>query len=256
METVMTLPLRRSRTGRAAGLLVAALGLVAVGAGVPATAAPVAASAPTVAAAEPGDQLSTLWAAFELGSLSAWSAVSNVTLSPLYAVNGAFGARAVTTPDQGGYLYWDNAAVLQGQRYARIRGWVQVASAVDGPDVGVMTVKNNVGSRHFDIFRDSSTGKWRWDLYRGDNASSTMDAELGRWYFIEALVDFGGVGGTTYRAQVRIDGVDQPAIVSTDEVGTTVRSAWFGGRQTGQTNTRLYDSLVLDVGSTPFGFTR
>lgn len=252
----MSFSVRRSRRARTAASLAAALGLVAVGAAAPATATPTATSTSTVAAADPLDALTTLWGSFEAGSLGAWSATSNVILSPGYAENGLFGARAISTPERGGYLSWDSAAVAQGTRYARIRGWVKVAAGGDGPDVGVMAVKNSVGGHHFDIVRDSSEGKWRWDLFRDDHASSTMDAKIGRWYYIEALVDFGGVTGSTYRAQVRIDGIDQPTIVSTDEVGATVRSAWFGGPSLGQSNTRLYDSLVLDVGDTPFAFSR
>lgn len=229
--------------GRAVTSLAAALCLVVGGAVAP-------------AAAEPDDAQTTLWAAFEAGTLSAWSATSNVILSPGYAASGAFGARAVSTASRGGYLSWDSDAVAQGERYARIRGWVKVAAASGSTDTGVMTVKNGSGRHHFDIFRDTSEGTWRWDLFRDDYALSTMTADIGRWYYIEALVDFGGVGGTTYRAQVRIDGIDQPTIVSTGEVGTTVRSAWFGEPQPGRTNTRLYDSLVLDVGNTPYSFTR
>jgi hypothetical protein len=252
----MIFSVRRSRGLGAAASLAAVLGLVVIGAGAPASATPTVTSAATVAAAEPLDALTTLWGSFEAGSLGAWSSTSNVVLSPGYAMTGAFGARATSTPDRGGYLYWDNAAVAQDHRYARVRGWVKVAAATDGPDVGVMTVKNTVGGHHFDVFRDSSAGKWRWDLFRGDHAYSTMDAEVGRWYFIEALVDFGGPTGSTYTARVRIDGIDQPTIVSTDEVGATVKSAWFGGPALGQSNTRLYDSLVLDVGDTAFSFSR
>lgn len=250
----MSLRDRRSVGLRAAAALTAVLGIVAVDA--PAQAGPVDTGTSTVLAAPADGGATTLYGGFENGNTTKWSDSDGVTVSSLFARAGDVGARAVTTPLQGGYLCWDDSDVAQGRRYARIRGWVQVASALPGQSVGVLSVKNAAGEHHFDFFLDPSSGKWRWDLWRGDHAFSTMDAEPGQWYYVEALVDFGGPAGTTYTAQVRIDGVDQPTIVSTGQEGSTVRAAWFGGRQSGLTNTRLYDSLGLDVGGSPFDFTR
>lgn len=141
-------------------------------------------------------------------------------------------------------------------RYGRIAGWVKIDSYQPGETVAIMTLKNGNGFDHFDLFRDKWSGKWRYDLSRSDSAMSTMEAETGRWYFIEVLVDFGGLGGSRYNAQVRIDGVNQPTIQSTLEVGTTVRAAWFGNYNADQTNTRHYDSLAVEVSDTPLPFIR
>jgi hypothetical protein len=208
------------------------------------------------AAEAAGSGSTSLRAGFESGTFDAWSAVNSTRLSSSCSNSGAYGACAVTTPTDGGYLEWTPADVAQGMRYARVRGWVRLDSGVADQSIGVMTVKNDYGSRHFDIFRDPDSGKWRWDLFRGDHATSTMQAEIGEWYYMEALVDFGGTGGTTYTAQVRINGVDQPSIESDGMTGSTVKAAWFGGKADGRTNSRSYDGLALDVGDSPFSFTR
>jgi VCBS repeat-containing protein len=202
--------------------------------------------------------LASNWTGFESGYAWGWSAKENVSVDPAYAKTGLFGVQAVSTPSQAGFLTWGSSRIAPGGQYGRIAGWVRVDS-YDPADktVDVLTLKNAYGAQHFDFFLDDRSGKWRYDLFRDDNAYSTMSAEVGEWYYVEALVDFGGETGSTYTAQVRINGVDQPTIQSTQQVGTTVRSAWFGDRNAfGKTHTRSYDSLSVETGDSPFSFTR
>lgn len=197
-----------------------------------------------------------LGACFETGTLDAFASTSNASVGAPYAKTGSYGARVVATSERPGYLSWSSRQITQGQRYGRIRGWVKIESFQAGQPVSAFTMQNAHGSNHFDLWRDARTGKWRYDLLGANTAFSTMSADLGRWYYLEALVDFGGAGGTAYTAEVRIDGITQPTISSTSQVGSTVKSAWFGTFPVGQVNARHYDALVVDVGNTPFPFTR
>ena len=86
---------------------------------------------------------------------------------------------------------------------------------LEAPTGGEIRIGGKAPFADFDFFRGPSTGKWRWDLFRDNYAVSTMAAVVGEWYYVEVLIDFGGADGTTYTAQVRINGVDQPMITST-----------------------------------------
>ena len=193
---------------------------------------------------------------FDDGTTTAFSSTSNVSLSGAFARSGPYGARAVNTATRGGYLAWSSSRFRYGVRYGRITAWVKVVSHRTGESVDVLSLKNARGSRNFDFYRDPGTGRWRYDLYRFDSELSTMTAVVGRWYLIEALVDFGGRGGTAYTADLRINGIPQPSIESTGQVGTTVKSAWFGDPNPDHKhNVRYYDSLAVDTDATPFAFT-
>ncbi len=211
-----------------------------------------AAGAGSVSAEE--QPAAVLWAGFETGAAPKWSSANGVQVASTYAKSGSYGARAEATPDRPAYLKWSAPKVVQGQRYARIAGWIRIDRTTSNESIGLYTVKNGRGVNHFDLFRSPSTGRFQWDLYRNDSASSTMRAEVGKWYWVEALVDFGGPGGTAYTADVRINGVDQPAIRSEGQPGSTIRSVYFGENNGGKTNTRSYDSLTLVLDDEPQSF--
>jgi hypothetical protein len=193
---------------------------------------------------------------FESGAPSGWSEFSSVTVGGAYARSGSYGARAVSTQDKNGYLGWTRSRVTQGQRYARISGWIKLASFRSGETVSMLIVRNARGVNHFNMWRDRTTGRLRYDLYRGDSARSTMRADVGRWYFIEVLVDYGENASTTYTARVRVNGATQPTVRSTGQVGSTVRAAYFGDTVRGKTSTRHYDNLALTVSDSALYFTR
>ena len=200
------------------------------------------------------DSTTMLWSGFESGAAPSWAHHRGVRVAHRFAHSGHYGARAVARPDRPAYFKWTAPKVVQDKRYARIGGWFRVDKKTAGESIGLFSLKNANGSNHFDVFRDPSSGRFEWDLYRNDSGSSTMRARVGKWYYIEALVDFGGEGGTTYIAQVRINGVDQPTITSEDQDGTTVHSAYFGDNETGKTNAREYDSLFLELADHPLTF--
>lgn len=198
----------------------------------------------------------TLTDTFESGQTSGWSQKANTTVSSAYAREGSMGARSVSTANQLGYLMWNYKDVPQNQRYARVGGWIKIGSFKAGETVSIVVVRNAHGVNHFNLWRNVNSGRFMYDLYRGNHARSSMQAEVGRWYFVEALIDFGDTGNSAYSARVRIDGAEQPSIRSTGQVGTTVKSAYFGDNVLGNTSTRYYDNLSLTVSDSPLSFTR
>jgi hypothetical protein len=233
--------LRRARTcGRNRLALAACCAVVALG-------------APALVHGASAAESFTLADDFEAQSLGAWSSEQNVRLVRR-AATGSFAARAISTDDEPGALVWDSGVVEQGHRYARVSGWTMVSWARQGESVDTFSVKNDNGVNHFDFFVDDVTGRWKWDLLQTDSAVSTMTVERGEWYYVEALVDFGGPQGSTYTAEVRINGVPQPSITSRDRTGTTVRGFRFGAFAAGKSNVRYYDDIAVQVGDDPFGF--
>jgi hypothetical protein len=217
----------------------------------------VAVASVSVAIAPPASADATLGDTFEGGVSDVWSVLSNVSVTPAAARTGTYGARAVSTPLDPGYLSWNRVAITQGMRYARVSGWVRIGSCDCTDNVPILSIKNANGVNHFDLWRDAATGDFRYDLLSRDNAYSDIPAQVGRWYFVEALVDFsGGPDGSTFVGRVRIDGDAQTTIRSTDQEDSSVRSAWFGGPTLGATNTRDYDDIDLDVSDSPLYFTR
>lgn len=190
---------------------------------------------------------------FESGAATNWTTTSHVVVSAQSAKTGRFGARTAVTPNTASYLAWTPPRITAGLRYARVRGWFEVDSRAAGESVDVFTVKNAQGSHNFDFFL-TPRGRWRYDLFSKDSALSTMPAKLGSWYHVEALVDFGGPKGSTYSAKVWINGVAQPSISSTRQVGSTVQAAYFGSAIAGKTAIRHYDDLALDVSGTPLAY--
>jgi hypothetical protein len=216
----------------------------------------VAASTVAVASAPAASADTDLFDSFESGTASAWSVFSNVSISPAAARSGSYGVRAVTNPLESGFLTWNRSDVTQGKRWARVSGWMRIASCDCSDNVGFLNIKNANGVNHFDLWRDKSSGTFRYDLLDRDNEYSTMKVDVGEWYFVEVLVDFGGDDGSTYVARLRINGETQPSIRSTDQVGTSVRSVWFGGPTAFKSFTKDYDNLNLDLSDSPLYFTR
>ena len=93
-----------------------------------------------------------------------------------------------------------------------MRAWVRVLSRKAGESVDLLTIQNARRLENFDVFVNGLTGKLQWDLYREDTDQLDATLESGRWYFIEAQVEF---AAGQYTADVRIDGVDQGTITST-----------------------------------------
>ena len=164
----------------------------------------------------------TLTANAETGTLTGFGDTLNTTVTSSAAQSGNHGY-TVETNAAGGYLNWTATDVEQGHDWAAVSAWVRVNSHAPSESTDLITIKNNNGANHFDLFL-TPDNRLKWDLLISDNAQ-TAPITLGTWNLLEARVYF---GATTYTANVRINGVEQTSITSTGQTATTARSIWFG----------------------------
>jgi hypothetical protein len=189
----------------------------------------------------------SLTADAEAGTLAGFGDTLNTTATTSAANTGTYGYRVDTTA-AGGYLNWTATDVEQGHNWAAVTAMVRVNSHAASESTDLITIKNNNGVNHFDLFL-TPDNRFKWDLLISDNAQ-TAPITLGTWHQLEARVYF---GSTTYTAQVRIDGVDQASITSTGQVATTARSIWYG-TSNAKTHQIDYDNLAAQVADTDPGW--
>jgi len=258
-RTVATIrPRRRTVAGSAAlaiGLVLAATaGLTAPIPGPEATpttttvpaATPTTAGAPAPAVAETA--AATVTFDGEAGGLAGVSTSAGATVTSAAAKNGGGGLR-LSSAAAAGYARWGTDAVLPGQTHATTRLWVRANSRGAGQSLDVFTVGNTLQAANFDFFVSGINQRFQWDLWRDDTDQSDFVVELGRWYLIEAQVEF---SGTQHTAEVRIDGVAQGTIASAG-TSTTVRMLTLG-TTVAKTHAQDYDDLELQVDAGPMGW--
>ncbi len=144
------------------------------------------------------------------------------------------------------YVDWGTGVVPQGHAYAALRAWVLLRHRKAGESVDLVSVTSTQGIAHFDVFVNGRNGRLQWDLWRENTDSMATSMALGRWYLVEALVDF---GGSEHTARVRIDGVDQGTIRSSGS-DSRVQTLHVGARAA-KTHGQYYDDLFLRVGDAP-----
>ena len=133
--------------------------------------------------------------------------------------------------------------VPSGYRYAAVRLWVRVLSRGAGESVDLITIQNTQGTAHFDLFVNGRNQRLMWDLHRSNADSTSTALVYGRWYRVEALVEF---DGSDHTAQVRVDGVDQGTIRSSGRT-SAVRQVIVGSA-TAKTHTQHYDDITVRLG--------
>jgi hypothetical protein len=184
----------------------------------------------------------------ESGTLAGISASTNATVSAEAARHGSQGL-AIASTAAPSFARWNPDVVTQNLTHASVRVWVRVLSRKAGESVDLFTVQNARRLENFDVFVNGINGQLQWDLFRDDTDFLPGPMELGRWYLIEAQVEF---ADGQYTADVRIDGVDQGTIVST-QASTTVR-ALIVGSESAKTHSQHYDDIAMQVGNAPMGW--
>jgi hypothetical protein len=162
------------------------------------------------------------------------------------------GAQGVEIRARGGeaYVSWDTAALGDGP-YWSFRAWVRVVDWTDGESVDLFTVRNGEVVNNFDLFVAAPNRNLMWDLFREDFAETAAAIVPGQWHLVEAR---GSFAGSTYAAEVRIDGVVQPSIRSTGQVPSHVSEFVLGSIGTEKTNTTQFDGVAITVGDAPIPF--
>jgi hypothetical protein len=184
----------------------------------------------------------------EAGTLAGISSHGGASVTAGAARHGA-GGLLVSGTNAPAFARWNTDVVPQGHTHASARLWVRLMSRKAGESVDLFSLQNGRRVENFDIFLNGTTGQIQWDLYREDTDATGSAMELGRWYLIEAQVEF---AAGEYTATVRVDGVDQGTIASTLP-STTVRAMWVGA-ETAKTHTQHYDDLAVQVGDAPMGW--
>jgi hypothetical protein len=184
----------------------------------------------------------------ESGTLAGISASGGATVTPAAARHGN-GGLALTANAASAFARWNPDVVPQNHTHASMRVWTRVLNRGPGESLDLFTIQNSRRVENFDIFVNGITGRLQWDLFREDTDWSDFVVEQGRWYLVEAQVEF---AGSQYTATVRIDGVNQGTI-TTNQAATTIRSMWVGA-EAPKTHTQHYDDLALQVGDAPLGW--
>jgi hypothetical protein len=197
---------------------------------------------------------SNLSADAESGDLTGWSTSSNAGATTGAARNGTYGYN-VAAAAANAYLNWDTTALDQDKEYASISAFVRVNSAGTGESVDLITLRHNQSANHFDVFvkddHSAGVGTLCWDLLgASDWGCWATPYTFGTWVLIQAKVFF---GGTTYTADVRINGAAQTQIDTVGQTATTARGFWLGAA-TAKTHDQDYDDVLLVLGDTDPGW--
>lgn len=209
--------------------------------------APSAAASAPVRPAEAGGQGAVVFDG-EAGGLAGLSASANASVVAGAAKTGDGGLQLAST-EAAAYARWGTDVVPQGETHAVTRQWVRVLSRGAGQSVDVFTVGNALQTANFDFFVNGVNQRFQWDIWREDTDQTDFAVEYGRWYLVEAQVEF---SGTQHTATVRIDGVDQGTIASTG-TSTTVRMLTLG-TTVAKTHAQDYDDIAMQVDDGPMGW--
>lgn len=236
---------RRHRLAPALGLVVI-VALVAAGCGDDGGSGRAAGSTTTTARPKPA----AVATGFEDAGALDGAEVGNATITADAARNGGRGLE-VRSQDSDAYVAWA-ADRFGGERpYWSFRGWVRVVAWTPDQSVDLFTVRNRQVVNNFDLFVGAPWRKLQWDLFRGNSVETPWQAELGQWYLVEAR---GSFGTSTYTADVRIDGVEQPSIASPDQPPSAVKEFVLGSIGTTKTNRVQFDDVEVRAARTPLPF--
>lgn len=166
------------------------------------------------------------------------------------AAHGGTGGLEVQSAGGDAYARWDAGVLGEGHPYWTFRAWMRVVDWTPSESVDLFTVRNLEVKNNFDLFVGAPYRRLQWDLYR-ENSAQAPPFELGRWYFIEAK---GSFATSTFTADVRIDGVPQPSITSTDQTPSAVKEFILGSIGTAKTNRAQFDDLRVELADSPLPF--
>jgi hypothetical protein len=187
---------------------------------------------------------------FESGELPAGTDAGGALVVATAARSGAHGLEIRARGGEA-YLRWD-ADVLGGPApYWSFRAWVRILDWTDRESVDLFTVRNREVVNNFDLFVGAPTRRFQWDIFRRDFGEAAGGLVPGAWHLVEAR---GSFAGSTFTAEVRIDGVAQTPVASTGQVPSAVSEFVLGSIGTSKTNTAQFDDVAVAVGDAPLPF--
>lgn len=185
----------------------------------------------------------------ESGDLSAWAATSNASVLTTAAYHGSYGYQ-LDASLSAAYLNWNSTQIEQNHPWASVSMWFKINSHGATTSTDLMSLKSVAGVHNFDFFLLPNE-HLQWDLLSTDNAQSTYALTPNTWHLVEVRVYY---GGTTYTAQVQIDGVDQGSIASTGQSATDVKSLYIGTNLATKTYSTDIDDVKVQVGDSDLGY--
>ena len=186
---------------------------------------------------------------FETASALGRADVKGATVTTDAAHDGTHGLDVRATGSDA-YVRWDAGVLGEGHPYWTFRAWMRVVDWTPSESVDLFTVRNLEVKNNFDLFVGAPYRRLQWDLFR-ENSGQAPPFELGHWYFIEAK---GSFATSTFTADVRIDGVTQPSIRSTDQTPSAVSEFILGSIGTAKTNRAQFDDVRVALGDEPLPF--
>lgn len=184
---------------------------------------------------------------FESGNVSGWDWTNgSPTVSTAYAARGTYGCRITGATSDS--VNW-STSVPTGKTWAAFRIRFRIVQSASS--LGIVTIQNNSGTDHFDVFVNS-TGQLAADLHGATDYIYLDDSPaIGVWHLLEGRVYF---GSSTYTAYLRYDYQLMPTLsASITETATTVKSLNAGS---GSTTSGVHDidDIALYVGTSDPGF--
>jgi hypothetical protein len=129
--------------------------------------------------------------------------------------------------------------------------WRMPAWPSTGNKPSVLSVVTVGGVDDFTLFHDLGVNDWlKYDLKQTDNATTPV-LTANQWYLVEAK---GSFAGSTWTADVRLNGVRQPSIATTGKTPEVVHNVVWGPAVSTQTFTQHVDDIAVAVGSVPLPF--
>lgn len=142
-------------------------------------------------------------------------------------------------------------SIPTGQTHWSARMYVRYPTSLPGgATASIFSVVQATGVDDFTFFFNPAISQLQWDLNTLDLGRSAVIIP-DRWYLIQARGDY---SGSTWRADVRIDGIGQTSIATSGKAPSTIDFIQFGISSATQTWTGHFDDCAFAYGTHPLKF--
>jgi hypothetical protein len=142
-------------------------------------------------------------------------------------------------------------SIPAGQSCWSVRMYLRYPTALPGgATASIFSVVQATGTDDFTFFFNPATSRLQWDLDALDTErSDPIDPDV--WYLIEAKGEY---NGSTWTANVRIDGIPQLSVATSGAAQSTIDFIQFGISSATQTWTGHFDDCAFAYGTSPLRF--
>jgi hypothetical protein len=187
---------------------------------------------------------------FEKADVLGRADYERVSLTPEAAKTGAAGLEVRPTASDA-YVRLGSDALGKDHPYWTFRAWMRVVAWTPTESVDLFTVRNLATRNNFDLFVAAPNHDLRWDIFRENSEATGEPIQLEQWHLVEAR---GSFATSTFTADVRIDGVDQPSVTSPGQQPSAVKDFILGSLGTAKTHRIQFDDVSVQVADSPRPF--